>query len=156
MAEAISTPKGSKRKKKDGTPTPVHEASGSVAKKNKGDPIPMENPENVEYMFDEIGNPEPGTEPSKSYAKIVLEQSQREAMKLAPPWAKVILTVIRDDIKELKDITGDMSRSITHNDLEIKKLVDVNKLLTQKVANHQVEIDSISLRCAKIEVAPCM
>ena len=150
MAEASSTPSGTKRKKKDGTPTPVHEALDTEAKKSKGEPIPMANLDNNMDTFEEIGDPEPGTEPTKSYAKIVMEQQQREAMKLAPPWAKVILSVIKENITELGHTSGELSRSIVHNDTRIKDLIDDNTALTRKVDKQQNSIDDLSLRFAKM------
>ena len=84
-AEFAVTPSGTKRKKKDGTPTPVHEMADNQSKKNKGEPIPMTNPdEAADDTYENIGEPDPCTIPTKSYAKVAMEHQQREAMKLAP------------------------------------------------------------------------
>ena len=74
------TPGGTKRKKD--TPTPVNQRpDGTLTKRGRGEPIPMEN--TAEPQEPQVGN---RVElPKKTYAQIAMEKAQEEAMKVAPP-----------------------------------------------------------------------
>jgi hypothetical protein len=130
ISTPVETPGGTKRVH-EGTPTPEFERrGGELAKKGRGEPIPMKN----------MDEPKVGQVvhlPRRTYAEVAMEKAQVDAMQVAPPWAKVILTVIMKNITHLGQVTTDLGASITLNDSKIKDLEISNKKLTAKVEDHQ-------------------
>jgi hypothetical protein len=106
----IPTPTGSKRKGDERrTPTPDNENRGGSRVRRmafsdgKGGPIAMQglNDESPERTLNGAKDPTKGgariniiETPTPAMAK-----QQEDAMKLAPPWAKVILSVLRETFK---------------------------------------------------------
>ena len=156
------TPTGvPKRGRDDRTPTPGEEQRGAIAiKRNRresGSSIPvrinrMEPPITMEALDDvperkklEITVRLPG--------EYTMQKEQVAAMNTAPPWAKVILSVIREDIKELGRVSTHVVDRLNYDDDRIIALEKENKQLRTDVDHHQIEMDSMSLRLAKLEVA---
>jgi hypothetical protein len=82
-----------------------------------------------------------------------MTREQEEAMQIAPAWAKVILSFIRDDISALGHFSREVSDSINFNDTRIKSLESENVKLQTSVTKHQSEIESLNTRLAKLEVS---
>ena len=80
-------------------------------------------------------------------------RQQEEAMKLAPPWARVILTVLKENITALGKASCDMTTSINFNSNKGKDLEEDNVKLNKAVTSNQVAMDDMSLKFAKMEVA---
>ena len=141
----METPRGAKRTK-EGTPTPDDERSdGGRLKRGRGEPIPM----------DTIKEPEVGAIAAKStmsYADAAMHRAQEEAMKLAPDWAKVIVSILRDNISKLGQTTKDLRSSIDHNDTRLTKIEQDESKVRVNVTQNTTAIDEIKLKFAKLEV----
>jgi predicted nuclease with TOPRIM domain len=74
-------------------------------------------------------------------------------MNVAPDWAKVILSVIRSDIKSLGQVTANLINSNKFTDVRINNLEKANTKLRTEVTKHQQDLDSLNLRFAKMESA---
>jgi ribA/ribD-fused uncharacterized protein len=82
-----------------------------------------------------------------------MEKAQIDAMNVAPPWAKVILTVINGNISGLRQTTTEIKDSLTFQNNKIKVLEDKNEDLEKIVTAHQLQLDEINLKYARMNVA---
>ena len=138
---------GQTKIKNQGTPTPEFERrGGEPAKRGRGEPIPMQSD-----MEPQVGNRVILTR--KTYAEVAMEKAQEAAMAEAPPWAKVILNAIKTNIATLGQVTVDLGNSIKFTDIKVEDLEKENTRLKTEVDDHQISLDAISLRLAKMDVA---
>jgi hypothetical protein len=137
----MATPLGTKRKD-HGTPTPEDfRSDGARPKRGRGEPIPMED--TAEAAVGEIA--------AMSYADAAMAKAQEDALKLAPDWAKVILGILRTDIKNLNRADIALKRALNHNDSRITTIEGENSKLTQIVKRHNTAFDELNLKFAKLE-----
>ena len=147
--ETEATPGGVKRKANMyniRTPTPVQEnRGGCLVKKGRGEPIQMESTDEEEPV---VG----GACAFKTYAEAALERAQIEAMKEAPPWARVILSAIKDNLTKLSTANTDLVNSLKFTNTRVKTLETDHTQVRTDVDDNKKCLDEMSLKFAKMQV----